>query len=82
MSFDRCLFDANHTESGGGGIYTQDMDLVIDASLFVDNTANGSGGALRLEQGAWGSTLDVTNTSFVGNSANLALGGAVMRRRR
>lgn len=76
-TFDRVTFQRNHAESGGGGIYTQDMDLVLEACAFVENSANGSAGAVRLEQGPHGSTLNAINTTFHRNTANLALGGAV-----
>jgi len=77
-TLDRCTFRGNHANDGGGAIYTQDMDLVIDASAFIENTASGGGGAVRLEQGAWGSSLMATNTTFHRNAADLALGGALV----
>ena len=78
MTFDRCYFDGNHTEGGGSGVYTQDMDLVITSTTFANNTANGLGGAVRLHQGAHGSTLDMTNSTLYRNSVNRALGGALV----
>jgi len=78
MPFDRCLFDGNHTVGGGGAIYTQDMELILDACSFVDNVAEGGGGAVRLEQGAHGSILTAPNTTFQGNTADHALGGALV----
>jgi hypothetical protein len=77
-TFDRCFFDGNHTESGGSGIYTQDMDLIIRNTTFADNTANGIGGAVRLHPGAHGSTLELVNSTFYRNRVTRALGGALL----
>ncbi len=78
MTFDRCHFDGNHTEDGGSGIYTQDMDLVIRGTTFANNTANGIGGAVRLHAGAHGSTLDMTNSTLYRNRVTRALGGGLV----
>lgn len=77
-TIDRCNFVGNHTADGGGAIYTQDMDLVIEASTFYANGSTGSGGAIRLEQGAHGSTLTMRNSTLYDNGTDHALGGGLV----
>ena len=77
-TFERCSFVDNFAEEGGGGIYTQDTELSVLACTFSGNSANGGGGAIRLEQGVHGSTLELVNTTLHDNSVNRALGGALV----
>lgn len=73
-------FDGNVANRGGGAVYAEDLE--VDACRFVDNVAGGA-----VEPSAFGGaiystgTLEVTNSSFVHDSAlasGYAYGGAVM----
>ena len=73
--FDRCLFEGNHADAGGGGAtYFHNSTLQITATTFHANVAQGCGGIQ-----ADGTTLDFTNDTFEGNQTNAsgAVGGAI-----
>ncbi|MCA9575839.1 MAG: hypothetical protein KC668_10415 [Myxococcales bacterium] len=77
-TFNRCLFDGNHAGAGGGGIWMQDMEFELFNSTFTENTSDGLGGAVRIDQGPHGSTVRIVNTTFHANVANESLGGALV----
>lgn len=56
----------------GGGLYLQGNTVRISASTIADNEARGAGGLFLGPR----SRLDVVNTTFSGNVARRALGGA------
>lgn len=68
MSWDRCIFDANVSPTGGGGAaYVNNSVFLLKDSSFTNNTAGaGDGGGLKIT----GVTWKATNTSFTGNSSN------------
>ena len=59
--------------SGGNGIYTEDAQLILNNTSFIDNNGNGSGGAIFLESGGSGNSY-INNCQFISNGRNL-LGG-------
>jgi len=71
-TIDRCTFDGNHGESGGAA-YFHNSTLAIHASTFSNNTATKGSGALQAD----GTTFDLLNVTFTGNSALAGLGGAL-----
>lgn len=77
-TFNRCLFDGNFAGDGGGAIWMQDMQFEMYSSAVVGNSSDGLGGGVRIDQGPHGSTIVIENTTFQGNVANGALGGALV----
>jgi len=77
-TFNRCLFDGNHTGDGGGAIWMQDMQFEMYASAVVGNTSDGLGAGVRIDQGPHGSTIRIENTTFQGNVTNMSLGGGLV----
>jgi hypothetical protein len=72
VTFDRCTFDGNTVNDGGGGaMYIQDAALTITASTLVRNQAT-NGGALR----GVNVELSVTNSTLHDNTAT-GLGGGL-----
>jgi hypothetical protein len=70
---DRCLFDGNSVPAGGGGaMYLHNSALQILSSTISHNSAQGPGGIQ-----ADGTTIDLENDTFFGNSATAGLGGAL-----
>ena len=70
--FFSCSFLGNHSDSWGGGFWSHSTPCLIANSVFSENTANGSGGAIA----ATGGSLVVVNCSIVGNTADAdATGG-------
>ena len=73
-----CIFNSNYQTDtsyrvlGGGGVWT-DGRLVISGSTFVGNQAYQGGGVCNYDYGI----LTVTDSTFSGNSAGLALGGGI-----
>ncbi len=67
------IFDANTAFDGAGGaIYSgSSTETIIAGSLFTDNSATRTGGALRANNGE----ITVVNTTVSGNSAGLRGGG-------
>jgi predicted outer membrane repeat protein len=71
---DACLFDGNSSSRNGGAFfYDGDSDFGADLknSVFQNNTANGDGGAIRVND----SRLTTTNCLFKNNSATDQGGG-------
>ncbi|HTZ20794.1 MAG TPA: Ig-like domain repeat protein [Opitutaceae bacterium] len=76
-------FTGNHTTnptSGGGAIYfrpTTVGHLTITGSTFASNTAPGIGGAIATDSHGAGTTIDIQNSTFTGNTATNSFGGAL-----
>ena len=66
-----CLFEDNYF-AGNGGTLTGGS-LIVTNSAFINNSADGNGGALYLKQNRGTS---ISNTTFYGNSAG-GYGGAI-----
>lgn len=77
-SFDLCLFENNHAGDGGGAIWMQDMDFTMSGTTLTQNTSDGVGGAIRIDQGPHGSTIRIQNSTFHRNVATEALGGGLV----
>ncbi|MCB0855762.1 MAG: hypothetical protein KDD63_26255, partial [Bacteroidetes bacterium] len=80
-SVDSCYFEGNHAETGGGlsvdayfGGFS--LDLTLNQSEFVRNTANYGGGMYLYNLGSKILTIKSTNLSFLQDSA-LNYGGAI-----
>ncbi len=74
----RSTFIANHSSDDGGAIFfPQSSDFIIDACIFLGNTAMNQGGAIRVEDA--GNRLDLMNSLFVENAAE-GSGGAIYSR--
>src|SRR5205814_1145763 len=80
-----CTFHNNTNSSGNGGAINAagvSGDLEIQRSVFTDNSANGHGGALRVNMNQ-GSRLLLRDSLFENNETNLGLasgsyvGGAI-----
>ena len=70
---DRCLFDGNHADGGGGGAaYFHNSNLTITASTFANNVAKGVG-AIQAD----GTTFDFTNDTFFGNHSAESVGATI-----
>lgn len=68
LRMDDCLFEGNWAGVSGGAIWVTDQDITrVVNSIFLNNTADASGGAVYNEQ-----TFDATNCTFVGNAATAA----------
>ena len=78
LTINNSSFVKNRAEGTGGAISIYQSTAVIRNSSFVGNVTGGSqaGGAIFVGQGV---TLDVTNSTFSGNSAGM--GGAIATRR-
>ena len=61
------------SESYGGGIYADSGQMVIERSLFLENSASAGGGLTTY----WGDTA-ITNSTFYGNQAVADSGGALI----
>jgi len=79
LAMRRCVARANR--GGRGGVIlglpsatTPPQEVVVEDSLFVDNTASGSGGAIAMGNGGY--RLEVRRSVFVGNSSETR-GGAI-----
>jgi hypothetical protein len=59
-------FVANAAAANGGGMSSQSSSPIVTASLFIDNVASGSGGAVRNIQNSAGQFI---NCAFESNSA-------------
>jgi cysteine-rich repeat protein/predicted outer membrane repeat protein len=71
---ERCLFDGNYSDNRGGAISFDNADsLTVDRCRFTQNTAQDYGGAIRAAGG--GGDLDIMNSVFWQNSADLGGGG-------
>ena len=71
-----CTFTNNQatTNNIGGAIYIKESNgCTITENTFKDNTALGSGGAIRIE----GNAEKITNNTFTNNIAKNSLGGAI-----
>ncbi len=68
--FEDCLVDDNHSGTDGGAVFSY-ADVTVTDSTFRDNSSGGRGGAIFTE----GTNLDVTGSTFVGNSG--VAGGAL-----
>ncbi|MEO5535306.1 MAG: choice-of-anchor Q domain-containing protein [Pseudolysinimonas sp.] len=68
-------FGKNTTTNGGGAIYSSAVSLSIDGSIFSNNTSTGNRAGALYVAGPTNS-LDITNSSFSGNSAAIS-GGAL-----
>ncbi len=73
-----CEFDGN-TANQGGAIFTTNADLVIENSVFTNNTATSFAGAIRTSSnGANGQIIvSIAESLFDGNSALDGSGGAI-----
>jgi hypothetical protein len=71
-TFTQSTIDGNTAIQGGGGVYFHNSKLVIEASTISNNSAPGAGGIQ-----ADGTTLQLTNDTFAGNTATKGLGGAI-----
>ncbi len=62
----------NNTEiQNGGAIYTEGVVTLLDGGTFVNNTANGTGGAINLYNGGIINLIaNTNNVEFTGNTAN------------
>lgn len=71
--------DADNTATDQGGAIVSDGELSVADSQFLDNVANGDGGAIDSGDGAGMSgSLVVTGSTFVGNDVNTnSDGGAI-----
>ena len=67
--------NAERTEGGAVAIFNTTM--VINGSIFINNTANedGEGGALSIQQA---SIKTIWDSEFLGNSANLNTSGGAL----
>lgn len=77
-TIDRTLFHRNHAGAGGGAVWMQDMELVLTATAVVENTSDGLGAGIRVDQGGHGSTVLIENVTFQGNVATRSLGGGLV----
>lgn len=68
------LFNSTAAATGGAITNTNGVVTIIDGS-FTDNTSSAAGGAIYNNITSSGRTLNVSNTSFSGNSSSL--GGAI-----
>ena len=71
-TFDRSVFQANHADKGGALYVQNSKPLEITASTFSANAATAAGAGDFVSD-----TLQVTNTTFVGNVATKGVGGAL-----
>jgi predicted outer membrane repeat protein len=64
--------------SSGGALNADNVDVTVDHSLFVENSADGDGGALEVSGVVSDSNLVITNSEFSGNNTIGGLdGGAI-----
>lgn len=61
---------------GGSSVYASGMVTSVQGSTFTDGFALGIGGALSVDDGGGGASLEVSDTLFAGNYA-LVSGGAI-----
>ena len=70
-----CVFEENESGTDGGAIFVNDNSRVVMVnSRLLRNRSGLGGGALVLAN----SDLEMTNTTFEGNSADAVNGGAIM----
>jgi predicted outer membrane repeat protein len=68
VKLDNCVFEDNHAENYGGGVYVYDhCALSVSGCSFLENDANSQGGGMWNE---YGSTADITNSTFESNYAS------------
>jgi parallel beta-helix repeat protein len=72
ITFDRCTFDSNVADAGGGALYIHHSRLHVMASTFSNNSSPGPG-AIQSDD----TSLDFVNSTFAGNRATNGLGGAI-----
>ena len=64
-------FSNNAEQENGGAIYTEGIVTLLDGGTFINNTANGTGGAINLYNGGVINLIANTeNIEFTGNTAN------------
>ena len=71
LSLYNVSFESNTSEYSGGAIYVDVSRVTMDQIIFENNFAKSQGGGLYSTQ----SSVDITSTSFLGNSASY--GGGV-----
>lgn len=67
-------------EASGGGLYNDHTNVTVNACTFRDNSAGSSssaGGAIYNDATNGSASLQVSNSSFIGNSAPNGFGGAI-----
>ena len=77
LSVSNTLFghnSANTSGSDGGAMHLR-ADSTIDTCVFTDNSAQGDGGALYIQNGA---VVDITDSDFDGNTADSGAGGVLI----
>jgi|SRR5579859_389949 len=67
--------DGNTTGGGGGGIYSQGVDLTLDQVDLLNNTASGRGGAIDFGVNSFNIGLTIRNSLISGNVGGV--GGGV-----
>ena len=88
VNIDNCTFDDNSANANGGAIFLQNTIVnyfnIVD-STFERNTVVGSGAAIYYNHGSEGQTVtpvstisNLTNCSFISNSATADIGGAFL----
>ena len=65
----------NTVASGAGAFFFNATDVLVDACIFDNNTALIDGGGLLIEQFQTDAVFNVTNSQFIGNTANLTTAG-------
>lgn len=74
--FTDCTFTKNNATLRGGALYIQTNGVTVERCTFTENTAANNGGAIQLQSETnTNINLKVTDSDFVGNSANY--GGAL-----
>ncbi|HZS46659.1 MAG TPA: choice-of-anchor Q domain-containing protein [Blastocatellia bacterium] len=79
ITFSNLTFDGGHASSlGGGGAMLNNSNVInIDNCVFSNNSVSGSGNAGGAIANYLGGTFNITNTTFINNTAPTSKGGAI-----
>lgn len=78
LSIGDSVFTGNRSADDGGAISSGgDPELAVNGCSFIDNIAEGYGGAISMN--AWDKAQSITNSSFSGNRAGEWGGGLYLR---
>jgi len=71
LTVDGCIFENNRAEYGGGISIHNYANVVIQNSIFLQNTAEASGGAIELDSPTGSTAPTIGNCTFEGNVAQI-----------
>ena len=70
---------SDNSADDGGALFLESGSATVSLSTFSDNHARHNGGAIALDSGLLARTVELSNVTISGNSADLSGGGAYIK---